>query len=173
MKQGPIGMAQRFRTSSTTDSPLTTHHTRRNRSPQSRPYALEAVLAPAVGVDLGTPRERPGDPHRDRIFILGESISGGRNHPPPSTYLCRSLDTKLLQPRKSDCHAVERPRYRVVILPSQREPLGVAIRKHHSLTYTRDLLDGPDRQECRRRHQVHRVFRVRTGTLVLQTRGFL
>ena len=54
------------------DSPLTTHHTWRNGSPQSRPYALEAVLTPAVGIDLSTPRQRPGDPDRDRIFVLGK-----------------------------------------------------------------------------------------------------
>ena len=111
---------------------------------QSRPYALEAVLTPAVGVDLGTPRERPGDPHRDQIFIPGKSISGGHNYPPLLTYLGRSLDTKLLQPRKSDRHAMERPCHHIV-LHFRREPLGVAIQKHHGPTYPRDLLNGPDR----------------------------
>ena len=144
MKQQPIGMVQRFRTSCTTDSLLTTHHARRDHSPQSRPYTLEAVLAPAVGVSLGTPRERPGDPHRDQIFILGKLISVGHNHLLPSTYLSRSLDTKLLQLRKPDCHAVERPCHRFVILPSRRESLGVAVRKHHGPTHTHDLLNGPN-----------------------------
>ena len=101
------------------DSPLTTHHAWRNRSLQSRPYALEADLTPAIGVDLSTPRKRPGDPHRDLIFILGKSISGGHNHPPPLTYLCRSLDTELFQPREPNHHAVERPRHRVIILHSR------------------------------------------------------
>ena len=149
------------------------HHAWRNGSPQSRPYALEAVLTPAIGVDLGTPRKRLGDPHRDRIFILGNSISGGHNYPPLLTYLGRSLDTKLLQPRKPDRHAVERPHYHIVILHSRREPLGVAVRKHHRPAYPCDLLNGPDRQERRRRRQVRRIFRVRAGTLVLQTRGLL
>ena len=89
------------------DSPLTTHHAWRNSSPQSSPYTLEAVLAPAIGVDLGMPRKRPGDPHRDWIFVLGKSISGGHNYPPLLTYLGRSLDIKLLQLRKSDHHAME------------------------------------------------------------------
>ena len=151
MQQQPIRMVQRFRTSSTTDSPLTTHHAWRNHSPQSRPYALEAVLTPAVGVDLGTPRKRSSDPHRDRIFVLGKSISGGHNYPPLLTYLCRSRDAKLLQPREPNRHVMEQPRHRVVILHPQREPLGVAIRKHHGPTHTRDLLDGPDQQERRRR----------------------
>ena len=100
-------MVQRFRTSCTTDSPLTTHHAWRNSSPQSRPYTLEAVLTPTVGVDLGMPRERPGDPHRDRIFILEKPISGGHNYPPLLTYLSRSLDTELLQPRETDSHTME------------------------------------------------------------------
>ena len=149
------------------------HHAWRNRSPQSRPYALEAVLTPAVGVDLGTPGERPGDPHRDRIFILGKSISGGHNYPLLLTYLGRSLDTEILQPRKPNHHAVERPCYRVIILPSRQQPLRVAVWKHQGPTHTRDLLNGPDQQERHRRRQVSRVFRVRAGTLVLQTRGFL
>ena len=143
MEQRPIRMIQRFRTPSTVDSPLTMHHAWRNSSPQSRSYALEAVLPPAVGVDLGTPRKRPSDPHRNQILMLGKSISGGQNHPPPLTYLRRSLDPKLFQPRKPDCHAVKRPRYRIVILPSRQEPLGVAVRKHHGPTYAHDLLDGP------------------------------
>ena len=104
------------------------HHAWRNHSPQSRSYALEAVLPPAVGIDLDTPRKRPGDPYRQWIFVLGESISGGYNHPPPLTYLSRSLDPELFQPRKSDRHAVERPRHRVIILHSQRGPLRVAVR---------------------------------------------
>ena len=151
MQQGPIGMVQRFRTSSTTDSPLTTHHAWRNRVPQSRPYALETVLTPAVGVNLGTPRERPSDPNRDRIIVLGKSISGGHNYPTLLTYLGRSLNTKLLQPREPDRHAMERPRHRIVILHLRGEPLRVTVRKHHGPTHTRDLLNGSDRQERRRR----------------------
>ena len=151
MEQRPIGMIQGFRTSSTTDSPLTTHHAWRNSSPQSRSNALETVLAPAVGVNHGTPRERPGDPHRDRIFVLGKSISGGHNYPPLLTYFRRSSHAKLFQPREPDRHAVERTRHHVVILNSRREPLGVAVWKHHGPTDTHDLLDGPDRQERRRR----------------------
>ena len=154
MQKRPIGMVQKFRTSCTTDSPLTTHHAWRNCSPQSRLYILEAVLIPAIGVDLSMPRERPGNPHRDRIFILAKSISGGHDYLLLLTYLGRSLDTELLQPRKPDHHAVERPRYHVVILPSQREPLGVAVWKHHGPTHTRDLLNGPNRQERRRSRQV-------------------
>ena len=152
---------------------MTTHHAWRNSVPQSRPYALETVLTPAVGVNLGTPGKRPGNPHRDRIFVLGKSISGGHNYPPLLTYLRRSPNAEFFQPREPDCHAVERPCHRVVILHPRREPLRVAVRKHHGATYTRDLLDGPDRQERRRRRQVRRVRRIRAGTLVLQTRGFL
>ena len=151
MQQRPIGMVQRFRMSSTTDSPLTTHHAWRNSVPQSRPYTLKTVLTPAVGVDLGTSRKRPGDPNRDRIFVLGRSISGRHNYPLLLTYLCRSPNAEFFQPRKADRHAVERPRHRVVILHPRREPFGVAIRKHHGPTYTRDLLNGPDRQERHRR----------------------
>ena len=70
------------------DSPLTTHHAWRNGSPQSGPYALETVLTPAIGVDLSMTRERPGDPYRDRIFILGKvdqwrtQLSDAINLPP-------------------------------------------------------------------------------------------
>ena len=167
MKQRPIGMVQRFRTSCTMDSPLTTHHAWRDHSPQSRPHTLEAVMTPAVGVDLGTPRERPGDPHRDRTFILGKSISGGHNYLLLLTYLSRSLNTKLFQLRKSDHHAMERLHHRIVILHPRREPLGIAVWKHHGPTHICDLLNGPDQQERHRRRQVRRIFRVRTGTLVL------
>ena len=100
------------------DSPLTTHHDWRNSPPQSRSDALETVLPPAIGVDLGTPRKRPGDPHREQIFVLGKSISSGHKYLLLLTYLGRSLDTELLQSRKSDRHVMEQLCHCVVILHS-------------------------------------------------------
>ena len=70
-------MKERFRMSGTSHHLLTTHHCRRNRPPESSPNALKAVLTPAIGVNLDTPRKRPGDPHRDQILILEEVISSG------------------------------------------------------------------------------------------------
>ena len=73
MDQGPIGMEKHFRMSCTLHCLLTTHHGRRNSSPQSRPNALEAVLTPAIWMDFPAPRQRAGDPHRNQILILGRS----------------------------------------------------------------------------------------------------
>ena len=77
MDQGPIGMEKCFRTSGTPYHLLTTHHGRRNSSPESRPNALKTVLTPAVWVDFPAPRQGTGDPHRDRILILEEVVSYG------------------------------------------------------------------------------------------------
>ena len=75
MKQGLIRIEEHFRTPSTLNHLLTTHHYRRNSSPEGGPYALEAILAPAIWVDLSSPRQRTSNPHRDWILILEEVIS--------------------------------------------------------------------------------------------------
>ena len=90
MNQGLIGMEECFKTSRTSHCMLTTHHGRRDSSPQSRPYALEAILAPAIQVDLSTPRQGTGNPHRNQILVLRKVVSTEINHPLPSTYLGRS-----------------------------------------------------------------------------------
>ena len=67
-----IRMVEQFRMSNTSNHPLTMHHYRRNSSPESRPYALKAILAPAIQVNLPLPKQRASDPHRDQILILEE-----------------------------------------------------------------------------------------------------
>ena len=107
MDQGPIGMEKHFRTSSTPHRLLTMHHRRRNSSPKSSPNALEAVLAPAIWVDLPAPWQRTGDPHRDQILILGKSLAMVINYPLLLTYLGRFPSPELFQPWKPGSHVLE------------------------------------------------------------------
>ena len=70
-------MEKCFRVSRTSHCSLTMHHGRRNSSPKSSPHALKVILAPTIRVDLPTPRQGMGDPHRDQILVLREVVSDG------------------------------------------------------------------------------------------------
>ena len=77
MEQRLIRMEEHFRITSTVHRLLTMYHSRRNSSPESRPNALKAILAPAICVDLPALRQRMSDPHRDQILVLEEVVSNG------------------------------------------------------------------------------------------------
>ena len=77
---GPDRDGKMIRTFDTTNCPLTMHCYWRNGSPESRPNALEAVLAPTIWVHFPSPRKKMSNPCRDWILILREVNSC--NHQP-------------------------------------------------------------------------------------------
>ena len=86
MEEIQIGMIEQFRTSNTTNHPLTMHHYRRNSPPESRTHTLKAVLAPAIWVYPPPPRKRMSNPHRDWILIL-EEVNSCNHQPDVATEL--------------------------------------------------------------------------------------
>ena len=173
MKQKSIGMKERFRTSGTSHHSLTTHHCRRNSSPESHPNALKAVLTPATRVDFPMPRQRTSDSHRDRILVLGRLSVAIINYPILSTYLSRSPGPKLFQPWEPSGQVLEQPTNAVVIPSPRQDTPGVTIREHHCPAHAHDLLDGTHQDGGSWWSQISRVVGIRTQRLILQPRGLL